>query len=166
RRSVARTMHLADLHRAVESTLNGKRLGTPLFARYLIRTQDKASAVPARLALLTASVRDWLGQAPERIYALGSAKGGLVSLIVEFRGGGTALIAWASAAPQPGVDLTVIGNHGALYHDAGAGQSWDDSLSLPEAKPDETLLAWVERALRSGVRNAPRSGVWINIMGA
>jgi hypothetical protein len=143
-------MHLADLHRAVESTLNGKRLGTPVFARYLIRTQDRPGAVPARLAQLTAAVRDWLGQAAERIYALGSAKGGQVTLTVEFRGGATALIGWASAAVQPGIDLTVVGNHGALYHDAGAGHSWDDSLALPEAKPDEALLAWVERALRSG----------------
>jgi hypothetical protein len=142
-------MHLADLHRAVESTLNGKRLGTPVFARYLIRTQDKAGAVAARLAQITATVRDWLGQAPERIYALGSAKAGQVSLTLEFRGGATALIAWASAAAHPGVDVTVVGNHGALYHDAGAGHSWDDSLSLPQAKPDEILLAWVERALRS-----------------
>jgi hypothetical protein len=143
-------MHLADLHRAVESTLNSKRLGTRVFARYMIRTQDKPSAVPARLAQLTAGVRDWLGQAPERIYALGSAKTGQVSLIVEFRGGATALVAWASAAAQLGIDVTVVGNHGALYHDAGAGHNRDDSLSLPEAKPDETLLAWVERALRSG----------------
>src|SRR5262249_9068074 len=124
--------------------------GTPVFARYIIRTQDKPSAVPARLAQLTATMRDWLGQAPERIYALGSAKAGQISLTVEFRGGATALICWSSAGTHPGLDVTVVGNHGALYHDAGAGHNWDDSLSLPEAKTDDALLAWVERALRSG----------------
>ena len=142
-------MHLADLHRAVQSTLAGNRLGTPVFVRYLVRTSDKPSAVPNRLAQFTATVRDWLGQSPERIYALGAAKAGQVSLSVEFRGGATVLIGWAAAGRSPSVDLTLVGNHGALYHDAGAGRLWDGGLTTPDDKPEPALVAWIGRALRS-----------------
>ena len=66
-----------------------------------------------------------------------------------FRAGAIAQISW-SAAPRASVDLLLLGNHGALYYDAGTGNLWEESISLPEGKPDANVLAWVERALRSG----------------
>src|SRR5437588_12305016 len=112
---------LADLHRAVQSTLASKRLGRPVFVRYLLCSQDKPEAALPRLAQLTAVVRDWIGQAVERVHAAGTPRGGQITLTLEFRGGATALVSWAAAPPRgDGIDLTVLGNHGALYHDAGA----------------------------------------------
>src|SRR5262245_14236437 len=141
-------MRLADLHRAVQTTLSSKRLGTPVFARYLLQTPDKPAAVANRLAQIAAVVRDWLGQPVERIYALGSTKNGQVTLTVEFRDAAAALISWSSG--RGAVDLTLIGNHGALYHDGGAANLWDDGLTALDDKPDANLLVWIERALRSG----------------
>jgi hypothetical protein len=49
-----------------------------------------------------------------------------------------------------GVDLLVLGNHGALYHDAGhavLGAEPDPYLS---EVPDPALVAVIRRALRSG----------------
>src|SRR5262249_38912355 len=104
---------LADLHRAVQATLASKRLGRPVFVRYLLHGPDRATAALPRLAQLTAAVRDWIGQSLERVHAVGSPKAGQVSLTLEFSGGATALVCWASStAAGYGIDLTVLGNHG------------------------------------------------------
>lgn len=146
---------LADLHRAVESTLAGKRLGTPVFVRYL---WHGGVASLARLTQTVALVRGWLGQDLERIYALGSFKSGQVSLTVECAGGATALVGWsAGVGAGSGHDITLLGNHGALFHDAD--RLWDETPDAPAVKPDRDLSAWIERALRSGQPEAaPRGG--------
>ena len=142
---------LADLHRAVQSTLASKRLGRPVFVRYLFCGPDKADAALPRLAQLTAAVRDWLGQPLERVHAAGTPRGGQVSLTLELRGGATALVSWAAAPPRSdGIDLTVLGNRGALYHDAGAARLGGEAALGPAGTPDKALLALLERALRSG----------------
>lgn len=142
---------LADLHRSVQATLTSKRLGTPVFVRYLYHSPVKGQAVTARLARTVAVVRDWLGQPVERVYALGSAAGRQISLTVECRGGATALVCWAGTPGRgDGVDLMVLGNHGALYHDAGAADLWDEPLPAGDAAPDQDLVQLIERALRSG----------------
>jgi hypothetical protein len=147
---------LADLHRAVEATLAGKRLGTPIFVRYLFHG---AGANLARLAQTVTIVRGWLDQEIERIYAVGSLKGGQLSLTLECRGGATALVGWsAGGAAGGGVDVTLLGNHGALFHDAGADQLWDEPLTSVADKPDRALVAWIERALRSGRPEAAEGG--------
>jgi hypothetical protein len=142
---------LADLHRAVLSTMASKRLGRPVFVRYLLCSRDKPDAALPRLAELTAAVRDWLGERLERVHAVGTPKGGQVSLTLEFGGGATALVSWAAAPPRgDGIDLTVIGNRGALYHDAGSARLHDEAALVPAAAPDRALLAVLERAVRSG----------------
>jgi hypothetical protein len=142
---------LADLHRFIESTLAARRLGTPVFVRYLVQSQDKPAAVLPRLTLIAAQVRSWLGQPMERLYSLGQPKSGQVSLTVEYRGGATALLAWSGGLPRgTGVDILVLGNHGAIHHDAGLGALWDESLGGLDDKPDAALLASIERAVRSG----------------
>src|SRR5262249_11332429 len=142
---------LADLHRAVQSTLQSKPLGRTVFVRYSLFSQDRADAALARLAQLSAAVRDWIGQPLERLHAIGSAKTGSVSLTLEFRSGGTALVSWASSPPRgDGLDLMVIGNRGAIYHDTGSARLWDEGpLGAPEVS-DKELLALIERAVRSG----------------
>ena len=142
---------LADLHRAVQATLASKRLGRPVFVRYLLCSQDRAEAALPRLAQLTAVIRDWIGQQIERVHAVGTARGGQITLTLEFRAGATALVSWASAPPRgDGIDLTVLGNHGALYHDAGAARLWQEAALGPPGAPDKALLALLERAVQSG----------------
>src|SRR5437879_1852196 len=111
---------LADFHRAVQTTLASKRLGTPVFARYLYHGTLKGQAVFTRLAKTTAAVRDWINQPLERMLAQGTAASRHISLTLEFRGGATAVVTWIGTAGRgAGIDLTLIGNHGAMYHDAG-----------------------------------------------
>jgi hypothetical protein len=147
---------LADLHRSVQTALASKRLGTPVFVRYLLQTQDKPAGAVTRLAQIAGAVRDWLGQVIERVYAIGPAKSGHVTLTMEFRGGATAQISWTACSPRAGgVDLMMLGNHGALYHDFGTGNLWDEVATPLADKPDEALVALIERALRSGQSENP-----------
>ncbi len=142
---------LADLHRAVQSTLASKRLGQTVFVRYLLHNQDRPDAALPRLAQLTAAVREWVGQPLERVYAVGAPKSGQVSLTLEFHGGATALVSWAAAPHRgDGIDLTVVGNRGALYHDAGSARLADAGALPPAGAADKSLLAVLERAVRSG----------------
>src|SRR5262245_49748853 len=142
---------LADLHRAVQSTLASKRLGRPVFVRYLFCGQDKTDTALPRLAQLTAAVRDWIAQPLERVHAAGTPRGGQITLTLEFRGGATALVSWAAAPPRgAGIDLTVLGNRGAIYHDAGASRLGPEAALGPPDAPDKALLTLLERALRSG----------------
>jgi hypothetical protein len=135
---------LTDLHHVVRATLADRRLGQPVFVRYLLNTRDPPDLLLLRLAQLTAVVRYWLAQPLARLYALGSPESGHVTLTLQFRQGATALVSLARAAPgQEGADLLILGNHGALYHDAGGTLHW-------EAEPvDQTLLAVIERGLHS-----------------
>ncbi len=142
---------LADLHRAVQATLATKRVGTPVFARLLIQGQEKAEAIPAQLARAAGMVKEWMGQPLNRVLATGSAADGQVSLTLQFRDGAAALIGCAHTPPRgDGFDLLLLGNHGAVYHDAGSASLWDETAALPAGAPDAELLAAVEEALRSG----------------
>jgi hypothetical protein len=141
---------LADLHRAVQPTLASKRLGTPVFVRYLYHATIAGPAVTARLARTVTVVRDWLGQPLDRVYALGGVNDRHITLTLECRGGATALVSWVGAAGRgPGVDLMVLGNHGAIYHDAGTAELWDEAMTAGDEAPDREVLALIEQALRS-----------------
>lgn len=144
-------MTAADLHRTVQTTLASKRLGTPVFVRYLFHGAGKAPEIVARLARIVATVRGWLGQPLERIHAQGNVAGPQIALTLECRGGATALVTWIGTTPRgPGIDLTILGNHGALYHDLGDANAWEAATFDDQAPVDQALTQWIERALRSG----------------
>lgn len=146
---------LEDFHRSVQAVLATKRLGTPVFVRYLLKAPVAAKAAPGFLAWVTQSVASWLGQEPRRIYALGSAKSRHITLTVECVGGAAAQITWSGAAARgPGLDLMLVGNHGALYHDVGMANAWSAFPEIPTEPAPKELVAWIERALRS---NQPES---------
>lgn len=142
---------LADLHRTVQSTIASKRLGRPVFVRYTLQGLEKPDKIVSRLIQATAAVRDWLGQPLDRVYATGIAAGGQVSLTLQFREGGTAQVSFARGKSHgDGVDLLVLGNHGAIYHDAGSANLWDEPAAPPAEPPDAALQVLIERALKSG----------------
>src|SRR5437588_12376995 len=97
---------LNDLHRTVQQTVEGGRLGQPVFVRYALETSDPDEAVPARLAAGVATVSGWLRQPLDRVYAVGSVAAGQVALTLEYRAGATAVVSWARRPPpESGVDL-------------------------------------------------------------
>jgi hypothetical protein len=140
---------LAELHRAVQAALAAKRVGRPVFVRYLLQGLDNNETARARLVEAAVVVRSWVDQPLERLYALSG--GGQVSLTLQFRDGATALVSYARAQPRgDGVDVMVLGNHGAVYHDAGSARLWDEPPAAPAGPADPAILAAVEKSLRSG----------------
>jgi predicted dehydrogenase len=141
---------LADLHQAVHDALASGRLGTPVFVRYHGQAAARTRLVP-QLARMAAAARDWLAQDLQRIHALGSVAAGAVSATLEFKGGATAVV---SAATAPGrqslVDILVLGNRGALCHDAGHTLIGGTSPAQPDPPPEPRLLAAIQKAIRSG----------------
>jgi hypothetical protein len=139
---------LADLHRAVQATITSKRLGQPVFIRYLWHSPEKSNGILPALTDLVWTVGEWLGQPLIRICAVGSAAIGHISLTLEFSHGATALVGWSqSRAPGSGVDLMVIGNRGALYHDAGSVDLWADPFAPGNLPERAALQRWIEEAL-------------------
>jgi predicted dehydrogenase len=78
-----------------------------------------------RLAQITGMIADWLGQPPARLHVLNTQADsrGQVTLTLQCRDGGTALISCVCAPPtEAGEDLIVLGDRGAIYHsDPGLG---------------------------------------------
>jgi hypothetical protein len=107
--------------------------------------------VPARTAAALAHViRGWIAQPLETLHAAGAAERQLAVTLV-FEGGATALVGVGpSRAPGAGVDITVLGNHGALYHDAGSANPWDEAAEVPADQVDETVADAISRSLESG----------------
>ena len=129
----------------------GYFLVPPVAARsQTVEIERPAQTVLARLAYLITTVRQWMGQDLSRLYALGSVKSGQVALTLEFHQAATALVNWASSPAQgDGVDLMVIGNQGALYHDGGTAELWDEPATLPPAPADKNLVNLITQALQT-----------------
>jgi hypothetical protein len=142
---------IADLNRAVQATLSSQRLGQPVFVRLIQQTPDGPERTVEHLARLSQLARDWLGQTPVKVQAIGGPAGGAVSLTWLFDKGATASVS-VSCHPVrgDGLDVLVVGNHGALYHDVGTADAWDEGLSAATAGPPAELPQLIERALKSG----------------
>lgn len=141
---------LDDLNRSVQSVLSSKRLGTPVFVRWMVHAPVAAGAATSYLAQLCHLASSWLGQELHRSYALGTIKSRHITLTLEHRGGATAQITWVGGTTRgPSVDLMLVGNHGTLYHDAGMANSWQGPLEPSATPAPKDLQTWIERALRS-----------------
>lgn len=141
---------LADLHRAVQTTLASKRLGEPVFVRYLLQSKEEGELVLSRLAVATSVIGHWLGDALDRLHAAGAVQNGQVSLTLQFRNGGTALVSFARGGNlEPVLDLMVLGNHGAIYF-RPEDERPPALGKVVDQLPDAALLDLIERALKSG----------------
>ena len=54
--------------------------------------------------------------------------------------------------------LVELGNHGALYRDAGGANLWDEPANLALGDPDKTLVTAIDQALASGKPMALKGG--------
>lgn len=145
-----------DLVGAVNKVIQSKRVGRPVFVR-LTQSQTASSEAIGALASLLSAARWWIGQPLTRLYAVGGAAGGPVSLTAIFADGASALLSVAAApAAGDGLDVMVLGNHGVIYHDAGQGPLWESAARGQRGdRKDEAL---VQKALRSAKPVTVRDG--------
>lgn len=142
---------LAALRRAVQATIDSKRIGTPVFVRLTLQGSEKDEALTSKLAIVAGLAVDWIGGAPDRLYAIGTSASGQVALTLQFPSGTSALVSFAHGPPRgDGVDMMVLGNHGAIYHDAGSAELWDEPAEAAGLTADPKLRARIAEALRAG----------------
>ena len=134
----------------MQSTIASKRIGKVVFVRYVLQGTPLPEPALLKLAAAVAAVGNWIGSSLDKLYGM-RGDGGQISLTLQFRDGATALVNFVHGPPRGnGVDLLVLGNHGAIYHDAGTASLWDEEKLTVEDNPRSAILTAIERALRSG----------------
>lgn len=136
---------LSDLHRAIAAVLRTKQVGVPVFGRYTLYLADEKQELPRPLLHLAEVVRGWMDQTLARVFTTEAGETQLC-LTMEFAGGATAIVSIVRQPAGPGsADLILLGNHGAVYHEAAFV-----TADLPkDFKPDKSLQRAVDRSLRS-----------------
>lgn len=130
---------LTDLHRTVDSTLATRRIGQPVFIRYLLFGDTSAVPAAIRLAATAEKIRAWLAQPVSELTVVGNSEFAISSVLLQFATGATAFV--SLAVGEPAVDLTILGHHGAIYHQAAL-----DTLE-GLTSTDSELLRRIECAL-------------------
>ena len=126
---------LADLHRAIDGTLATGRIGRPVFVRYSIYGLDPPRRLIDGVAALAGAAIRWVGGQVEFITAVGSETAGQLAATVVFKSGESAVMTCGRAAgPGSGVDVMILGSHGALYHDGGTSVLWVGRIYRPRCR--------------------------------
>lgn len=150
------TFDLGELRQSVQAVISGKRIGRPVFVRLTLHGPDKNAGVLRKLALMAEMTSSWIAQPVDRLHAVGRLESGQVCVAIQFKGGASALVSFAQGQSfGGGIDLMVLGNHGAIHHDSGAGTLWQSIPDFRDAEPDAVWSKAIERTLRSGKPTAP-----------
>jgi predicted dehydrogenase len=126
---------LAALDEAVRSTLASGRIGQAVFVRYHLNSPRTSASV--LLHDISATVGAWIGQPPQgssELLTSGADPVEQAAAALRFGNGASALLSVVSGRPE-GIDLTVLGTRGAIYHALGDGDSLAEVTlaSSPEA---------------------------------
>lgn len=141
---------------SIQGVLDRKRIGRPVFVRYTLLGSLKQEEMLVPLSRMLDAARCWLGQPIAKLFAVGSLEGGQISLTVQTPDGATALLTVGrSRVMGDGVDLMVVGDHGAIYHDAGQGSLGCSGARYRQPAGEPKLLRLIERALASGRPESP-----------
>src|SRR5262245_45571344 len=138
--------YLDQLEKWIASGLAQKPVGEPVAVRAFYQlTADHGLLLPM-LAAATSMTATWFSSQPVRLYALGGAQTGYISVLAEFARGQTAILTVESLQQRrPAVSVLVIGNHGTLRHEDSPELTGIDTSEIPWKKP---LLAALEQSLR------------------
>jgi hypothetical protein len=90
----------------------------------------------------------WLEASPLEVYAQNNNGSGQVTVTIKYTGGQTSIVSVNTAAATR-INLMLLGNKGALYHDGEALSPGFDITAEPVPVP-EWLLDALERSLRAG----------------
>ncbi len=106
------------LYQTIKEIIDAGRVGTPVFVRFIIQTipiDEHIIDILARTLVMTGS---WFTSIPIRIYVQHKENTAQITASVEYTSGQTAIVSVnVSNAFTSRVDLMMLGNKGALYHD-------------------------------------------------
>ena len=139
-----------SLYQTIKEILDTGRVGIPVFVRCTIQFASGSERAGNILARMLTMASSWLEASPLEVYAQNSNGSGQITVTIKYAGGQTSIVSVNSAAATvTRIDLMLLGNKGALYHDAEALAPGFDLTEEPIQIP-EWLLDTLERSLRAG----------------
>lgn len=143
------------LENSLTDKLQEQPVGEPVALRaYLELSDDHGHLVPTAGAMASVAGA-WFGAGLPKVYALGGADQGYVSVTATYPGGQTALIVAeslsAAAGERPSVRLLLIGNHGTMeFADSPGADFRMVDRTPPAGASSEALSRAIAESLRSG----------------
>lgn len=113
---------LLSLFQSVKAALDAGQVGVPVFVRCVAYTAASRDELTAALHQAAAVAGSWLNAEPRRVYVLGGEEAGQLTATLQYTGGQSALVSVNPVPPDGAarVDLMLLGNTGALYHESSA----------------------------------------------
>ncbi len=126
---------LDALEASVQGVIDQKRIGRPVFVRYTLLGSLRPEELPALLSRMLDAARRWLNQPLARVHAVGSPDSGQVSVAARTQGGATALLsAGCTRGPGDVIDVMILGDHGAIFHDASGRCAPQSEIRSPKSE--------------------------------
>jgi hypothetical protein len=147
---MARMNYWQTLSQAIETTCRSGRIGTPVFVRWTAALAGQPDPIRDMLAAMIAYVDHWLAAPAGRLYSLGSADFGQLTVSLEYPSGAGALLGLTVGPVQPHVDLIVLGSGGAIYHQEFLQPVNDNSLLAPPSEQNRAMLQALDWSLFTG----------------
>ncbi|MBM3237519.1 hypothetical protein FJZ31_14610 [Candidatus Poribacteria bacterium] len=143
------------LYKTVKSVLDSGRIGSPVFVRCVAQIASDREHLTDALAEVLAIAGLWLSASPQKVYAQGGKDAGQITATVHYLSGQTALVSVGTvkANGMPRVDLMLLGNKGAIYHDSLLLPSFAmpaGTISRIGISISKSLMDAVERSLQTG----------------
>ncbi len=115
---------MESLQKSVQSVINEGRIGSPVFVRCLLQSPLKDEDTVGASAALANIANAWMPSSPEQIYVQQSQDATQSTTMIQYSGGQTALLSVnrVPADQEVSIDLTLVGNKGAIYHETPRGQ--------------------------------------------
>jgi hypothetical protein len=139
-----------SLYETVNEVLSAGRVGIPVFVRCTVQIKHGAENIGSVLARIQTVASSWLQASPLKVYALSSYKSSQITVTIKYAGGQTSVVSVnTTSGTTSHIDLMLLGNKGAFYHDAYALAPGFDISAEPVPVPD-WLIEAMEQTLRSG----------------
>ena len=135
---------------AVQSAIETGRVGVPVFVRWTVLRAADNGGVDDILGTMTGRVSGWFGSEPHRLYAFGSPDVHSAALSLTFSEGSTALLATGPSNHRYEVDLTLLGNEGAIYYHQFPCEVTDGALEPQLAPSVDHLLEAINASRHAG----------------
>ena len=115
---------MQSLQKSVQSVIDKGRIGSPVFLRCLIQIPVQEDEITKATAALVELANTWMPSSPEQLYVQESADAVQSTALIQYSGGETATISVNRIPPdgETSVDLVLLGNKGAIYHETPTGQ--------------------------------------------
>jgi len=138
-----------SLYRTVNEIIGTGRLGVPVFVRCVVQIASGSEQVGSVLARVLTMASSWLNSSPVEVYAQSNHRLRQITVTIKYTDGQTSIVSVSATGVAHRMDLMLLGNKGALYHDGDALSPGFDISAEPIPVPD-WLLDALERSLNDG----------------